>query len=141
MEWKIDGTKSIEVMQEKANAHGRYAVTAYGNNTSHRIGFASSDAEAKSMARKWLNRHAPEEICRRWARKLGLGFHPDTSGANYSPAMSDAQIRTYDAEMRSLFKWAADPYAIAIEAWRAEGVTPEEKEQDLRDQIANSGDC
>lgn len=55
-------------------------------------------------------------IARKWAVRIGLGFHPDTRGADYSPALSPDQVTEYDADMERLFKLAPDPYEVALTA-------------------------
>lgn len=56
-------------------------------------------------------------ICRKWAKRIGLGFHPDTHGADYVPAMSKAEIADYERNMATLFGLRiADPYAVAVAA-------------------------
>jgi hypothetical protein len=58
----------------------------------------------------------PRAICRKWAARLGCGFHPDTRGKDYSPALSRAEIEEYDADMALLFRAAADPYEQGLAA-------------------------
>jgi hypothetical protein len=58
----------------------------------------------------------PHAICAKWVKRLGGGFHPDTSGKNHTPAMSSEEITEYDADMEALFKFAADPYECAVMA-------------------------
>lgn len=61
-------------------------------------------------------------ICSKWVSRLGLGFHPDTRGDDYWPALSDAEVAEYDADMDTLFAGmrgnpdGLDPYEIAIRA-------------------------
>ena len=57
-----------------------------------------------------------KRIATRWVRKLGFGFHPGTHGASYVPLLSRAQIKSYEADMRYLFKHAVDPYEVCVEA-------------------------
>ena len=64
----------------------------------------------------------PHAVCRKWVRRIGLGFHPDTRGKDYSPAMSAAEIMEYDADMEALFKAAADPYECSIMAMTDAGL-------------------
>ncbi len=65
----------------------------------------------------------PHAICRKWVRRIGGGFHPDTRGKDYSPAMSAAEIAEYDSDMNALFANAADPYECAIMAMDDAGLT------------------
>lgn len=58
----------------------------------------------------------PHAICAKWVRVIGIGFHPDTRGKDYSPALSAEQIAEYDADMRDLFAVAADPYECGMMA-------------------------
>jgi hypothetical protein len=62
------------------------------------------------------------EIAARWIDRFGLGFHPDTRGANYVPALSAEDIARYDADMELLFEHAADPYDLSIRAWKEKGL-------------------
>lgn len=64
----------------------------------------------------------PHAICRKWASRLGLGFHPDTRGAEYSPELSPEWIAEYDADMQALFDRAADPYECAMMAMADAGL-------------------
>ena len=59
-----------------------------------------------------------DAIAKKWVGRLGLGFHPDTRGANYSPALSANEIREYDADMDRLFQSADDPYEAAARAMK-----------------------
>jgi hypothetical protein len=58
----------------------------------------------------------PHAICAKWVKRIGGGFHPDTSGKNYTPAMSAEEIAEYDADMDALFSAAACPYECAVMA-------------------------
>jgi hypothetical protein len=58
----------------------------------------------------------PHAICRKWVSRIGGGFHPDTRGKDYTPAMDAEWIAEYDADMEALFKVAADPYECAVMA-------------------------
>jgi hypothetical protein len=64
----------------------------------------------------------PHAICRKWVAMLGLGFHPDTRGADYSPQFDAATIAEYDADMAVLFEVADDPYECGIMAWADAGL-------------------
>ena len=64
------------------------------------------------------------EIATKWIAKLGLGFHPDTPGADYDPALSSAETAEYDADMDRLFTTSDDPYAVCIEAAKNAGMWP-----------------
>lgn len=56
----------------------------------------------------------PHAIARKWAGRIGAGFHPDTRGADYRPSMSAADVKEYDADMDTLFEVASDPYGCAV---------------------------
>jgi hypothetical protein len=58
----------------------------------------------------------PHAICAKWVAQIGLGFHPDTRGADYAPAMTPDQVADYDADMAALFATASDPYECAFMA-------------------------
>ena len=55
-------------------------------------------------------------ICRRWVAVCGMGFHPDTRGADYVPALSPRMVAKYDNDMNKLFELAVDPYAYGVQA-------------------------
>lgn len=61
-------------------------------------------------------------ICAKWVARLGLGFHPDTPGADYMPALSAADIKQYDADMETLFGFPGDPYEAGMAAWKEAGL-------------------
>jgi hypothetical protein len=65
----------------------------------------------------------PHAICRKWVARLGLGFHPDTRGADYTPNMREDEIAEYDADMTTLFACAADPYECGLMAMADAGLT------------------
>jgi hypothetical protein len=73
------------------------------------------------------NGYFTEAICRKWVAKLGLGFHPDTCGKDYSPEMTAAEISEYDTDMEALFMLAQDPYQCGIDAWAEAGLIPPTK--------------
>ena len=64
-------------------------------------------------------------IALHWAKEIGLGWHIDTRGADYSPALSAAQFATYDADMALLMR-AANPYEMALEAMEDAGLISSE---------------
>lgn len=63
-------------------------------------------------------KRAPE-IARKWLRKLGQGFHPDTPADEYvnvrtgRPSLSRGECREYEADMAVLFQ-LPDPYALIL---------------------------
>ncbi len=61
-------------------------------------------------------------ICHKWIARLGRGFHPDTRGADYSPALTDAEITECDNDIDRLFDIANDPYASALTAMQRAGL-------------------
>jgi hypothetical protein len=63
----------------------------------------------------------PHAICAKWARRIGGGFHPDTRGKDYSPAMDAEEVAEYDADMTILFEVADDPYECAVMAMADRG--------------------
>jgi hypothetical protein len=71
--------------------------------------------------------HDPHAICAKWVRRLGVGFHPDTRGKDYSPKMDPAEIKEYDADMTALFAVAADPYECGLMAMADAGLWTEEE--------------
>ena len=53
-----------------------------------------------------------------WVRRLGLGFHPDTRGSDYSPPLTRKEAADYDAALdAALGSRTADPYAVAVAVW------------------------
>jgi hypothetical protein len=54
-------------------------------------------------------------ICRRWVAMFGMGFHPDTRGADYVPPLPPEMVAKYDEDMETLFG-LGDPYAPGIAA-------------------------
>jgi len=85
----------------------------------------STEKETRAMYMKWLRRHDPNVLARKWCAKLGLGFHPDTRGDQYTPPLSAAQVRSYEQDMRFLFQFAADPYATCVAEMESLGLTKE----------------
>lgn len=69
----------------------------------------------------------PHAICRKWVARLGSGFHPDTRGKDYFPAMDASEIAEYDGDMESLFQIAADPYECALMAMADAGLWSDEE--------------
>lgn len=63
----------------------------------------------------------PKEIAAKWTKRLGLGFHPDTSGAMYEPPLPSHEVRKYDHDMDILME-AEDPYALCVEAMEEAGL-------------------
>ena len=61
-------------------------------------------------------------ICDKWAARLGLGFHPDTRGADYRPELSAEDCADYDSDMETLFGFGGDPYAFGVEAMERAGL-------------------
>lgn len=64
----------------------------------------------------------PHAICRKWVNRIGVGFHPDTRGKDYTPKMSPEWIKEYDADMELIFARAADPYECGIMAMEDAGL-------------------
>lgn len=62
------------------------------------------------------------QITDKWVAILGLGFHPDTRGEDYSPALSANMVAEYDRDMNKLFEVSGDPYQAAIDAWERAGL-------------------
>lgn len=55
-----------------------------------------------------------QAICDKWAKKLGIGFHPDTHGDDYEPALSPQDGVEYEDDMDQLFELAEDPYHYGV---------------------------
>lgn len=62
------------------------------------------------MAETWL---------RTVATKIGLGFHPDTRGAAYMPALSSGDCKRLDEGIARCFDLLDDPYAVVVEMLEA----------------------
>ena len=56
------------------------------------------------------------QITDRWVAILGIGFHPDTHGADYTPALRADLVAEYDRDMDKLFEICSDPYQAALDA-------------------------
>jgi hypothetical protein len=55
----------------------------------------------------------------RWARKLGVAFHPDLPGSAYDPPLAPTEARAYDAAMARAFRQGDHcPYRVALEVWK-----------------------
>lgn len=72
-----------------------------------------------------LAEHAAIAIAVHWAARIGLGFHPDTRGADYDPPLSADDVARYDSDMATLMRAVADPYAVALEAMGDAGLLGE----------------
>jgi len=62
------------------------------------------------------------EIAARWVARFGLGFHPDTRGADYHPPLTVDECRAYDSDMDRLFELGGDPYEYGLRAMRSAGL-------------------
>lgn len=64
-------------------------------------------------------------ICARWLTVIGLGFHPDTAGVNYTEMVTGKRVfddkiaAEYEADMERLFALEADPYEHGFAGMRA----------------------
>jgi hypothetical protein len=74
----------------------------------------------------------PHAICRKWVKRLGGGFHPDTRGKDYSPRLSADEVREYDADMDTLFGVAQDPYECAVMAMADANLISDEEVKQFR---------
>ncbi len=63
-----------------------------------------------------------DQLAEKWARKIGLGFHPDTRGADYVPALSAADAAEYDRNIAELFALPGCPYARGLAAFERLGL-------------------
>lgn len=69
-------------------------------------------------------------IAAKWVAKFGLGFHPDTRGADYVDSagaccLTDAEAAEYDADMQTLAECCDDQYEFGLDAMRAAGLLRE----------------
>lgn len=60
-----------------------------------------------------------ERAYRALVAEIGLGFHPDTRGDDYTPALPDAA--RYEAIVEAAFA-VCDPYAVALDVFKQEGL-------------------
>lgn len=60
-------------------------------------------------------------ICNRWTTRLGIGFHPDSEGANIK-GLSAYEIAEFDHDMNRLFEISSDPYQDGLEAFARAGL-------------------
>lgn len=63
------------------------------------------------------------QITDKWVAILEIGFHPDTHGADYTPALRADLVAEYDRDMNKLFEVTSDPYQAALDAWERAGLT------------------
>ena len=61
-----------------------------------------------------------DRIADRYAALCGMGFHPDTRGDDYVPPLADPA--SYDCDMDTLFRLAADPYDCGLRAMARAGL-------------------
>jgi hypothetical protein len=66
------------------------------------------------------------DICRFWAKKIGVGFHLDTAASDYSPPLPKTMQRALHVDLRRLWEigelTGLDLYAVALIAMETEGV-------------------
>ena len=62
------------------------------------------------------------QYMRRWVSHIGIGFHPDTSAADYVPPLSDDDAKQYDLDMLFCQLVLQDPYADGLRAMRDAGL-------------------
>lgn len=89
--------------------------------------FADDPNNTEAEIAEILAEHAAHEIAAHWVARLGLGFHPDTRGADYSPALSADDVQRYDRDMETLMRAPGDPYAIGLEAMADAGLIEGDK--------------
>ena len=70
----------------------------------------------------WTDMESDETTARKilnhWLDIIGIGFHIDTRGGDYSPLLTAEQITKYETDMESLFKLRdldSDVYKIAAD--------------------------
>lgn len=70
------------------------------------------------------------DLCRKWVSRFGLGFHIDTSPAEYSPPLKGATRIEYLSDMARLWeihdRIGVDPYEAGLNAMRAAGLIEED---------------
>lgn len=74
----------------------------------------------------------PEQTFAYWVRYFGIGFHPDTRGADYvfrngERCLSEERAKAYDACMEHQFEISADPYLDARKLWAEMGLIREDE--------------
>lgn len=90
------------------------------------LGTANRGGYLKIMAASIAALHKrTAAIAAKWIDRIGLGFHPDTRGGDYLPAMSVAEAAEYDRDMETLFRNPGlDPYAVCIAVEQEKGLIP-----------------
>ena len=57
-------------------------------------------------------------LLKKWISEIGIGFHPDTRGSDYTPALGAERAAEYDRDMDAIFEAAAesgaDVYGAAV---------------------------
>ena len=78
-----------------------------------------------------LTEQEARALCLKWARIIGLDFHPDTRGEDYEPRLCRRHVVDYEHDMARLFacEWI-DPYEFGVEAIRSVS-SNERKNHDL----------
>jgi hypothetical protein len=63
-----------------------------------------------------------------WVKRLKLGFHPDTAGADYRPKLSPAEIADYDRAIAAVRRRCeCDPYEVAVAVWQRFDLIPKSR--------------
>ena len=58
----------------------------------------------------------------RWVQHIGIGFHPDTRGADYEPPLTAGEAKQYDLDMLFCQLVLQDPYAAGLRAMKDAGL-------------------
>jgi hypothetical protein len=74
------------------------------------------EVQGLAAAVSWCGRAgAAFFICRKWVKRIGGGFHPDTAGFKYEPKLSAEACEEYEQDIERLFRDApGDPYKYAV---------------------------
>jgi hypothetical protein len=64
-----------------------------------------------------------QQIAQKWIALLGIGFHPDTTGRDYTPFLPRAMQIAYEQDMDQLFQMELDPYAVILTEMEMAGVS------------------
>lgn len=118
--WRNEMGAAYALICDEGNGLGdtldeMFLVGLYSTKTGDEI----AGSEAPNLAgaiEKYNSMAAAFAISSKWVARLGGGFHPDTRGKDYAPALSPAEIAEYDSDIDTLFGSIGDPYAYAVAA-------------------------
>jgi hypothetical protein len=121
--WKRDvGDGAVLLICDTQNGFGDSIdeTLLVGLHSQHSEAFVEDEVPDAAAAVMWCDRAgAAFTIARKWVKRIGGGFHPDTAGSRYTPAMSADEVEEYETDIEKFFADApGDPYAFAVVALR-----------------------